>query len=121
MAPWRRLRLAIAKRFITIGSEDSAADEWHIAGVVVHADPARLDTVRAAIEVISGAEIHAASETGKLVVTLEAPSSRAIAAHLSFLHQLDGVFSAALVYQHNEDAAAMTEEISDELHPSGLH
>jgi len=33
--------VAIAKHFITVEPEDPV-DEWHIAGVVVHADPARL-------------------------------------------------------------------------------
>ncbi|AGW93289.1 MULTISPECIES: chaperone NapD [Cupriavidus] len=92
----------------------AAGDEWHIAGIVVHALPASLARVRTAIEAITGAEVHAASDTGKLVVTIEAPTSRAIAAHLTYLHQLEGVLSAALVYQHNEDAEAMNEEISDE-------
>ncbi len=96
-------------------------DEWHIAGVVVHVLPARATAVRAAIDAIAGAEIHAASDTGKLVITLEAPSSRAIAAHLSFLHQLEGVISAALVYQHNESAAAMNEEMDHDNLSSGIH
>ncbi len=86
--------------------------EWHIAGIVVHALPASLPQVRAAIDAMAGAEVHAVSDSGKLVVTLEAPTSRAIAAHLTFLHQLDGVLSAALVYQHNEDADAMHEVVN---------
>ncbi|MCO4864983.1 chaperone NapD [Cupriavidus sp. WGlv3] len=88
--------------------------EWHIAGIVVHAMPDRLPQVRAAIDAITGAEVHAASDAGKLVVTIEAPTSRAIAAHLTYLHQLPGVLSAALVYQHNEDADAMSETIHEE-------
>ena len=36
------------------------------------------------------------------------------AAHLTYLHQLPGVLSAALVYQHNEDAEAMSETIYEE-------
>ncbi|MEM5277275.1 chaperone NapD [Cupriavidus taiwanensis] len=100
-----------ARRAIPIQPLPASA-EWHIAGIVVHALPDRLAQVRAAIEAIAGAEIHAVSDSGKLVVTLEAPSSRAIAAHLTFLHQFDGVLSAALVYQHNEDAEAMHEAVN---------
>ncbi|SOY62691.1 Periplasmic nitrate reductase accessory protein [Cupriavidus taiwanensis] len=103
-----------ARRAIPIQPLPASA-EWHIAGIVVHALPASLAHVRAAIEAIAGAEIHAVSDSGKLVVTLEAPSSRAIAAHLTFLHQLDGVLSAALVYQHNEDAEAMHEAVNPAL------
>jgi len=87
-------------------------DEWHIAGVIVHVRPQNLPGVRAAIDAISGAEVHAQSDAGKLVVTLEGPSSRAISAHLMFLHQLDGVLSAALVYQHAEDGASMSDTVS---------
>lgn len=93
-------------------------DEWHIAGIMVYAHPASLDQVRTAIEAMTGAEIHAISDAGKLVVTVEAPTSQAIVAQLTCLHQLEGVISATLVYQHNEDAAAMHEEISDVSHAS---
>ena len=53
-------------------------DEWHIAGVLVQTRPTHIARVSESIESIAGSEIHAASDNGKLVVTLEAPSSRAI-------------------------------------------
>jgi nitrate reductase NapD len=90
-----------------------AGEEWHIAGIMVYALPDQLDAVCTAIDAMTGVEIHAVSDAGKIVVTAEAPSSRAVAAQLTCLHQLEGVLSATLVYQHNEDAAAMNEEISD--------
>lgn len=93
-------------------------DKWHIAGIMVFAHPASLERVRHAIDAMTGAEIHAASDAGKLVVTVEAPTSQAIVAQLMCLHQLEGVISATLVYQHNEDAAAMYEELSDVSHAS---
>ncbi|MBU65955.1 MAG: glutamate synthase [Cupriavidus sp.] len=93
-------------------------DEWHIAGIMVFAHPASLERVRNAIDSMTGTEIHAVSGAGKLVVTIEAPTSQAIVAQLMCLHQLEGVISATLVYQHNEDAAAMYEEIDDVSHAS---
>jgi len=99
----------------------ATGEEWHIAGIVVYAHPPSLAQVQSAIEAMTGAEIHAASEAGKFVVTVEAPTSRAIAAHLTYLHQLEGVLSATLVYQHNEDAEAMSEEIDDGNLSSGFH
>ncbi|WP_423194163.1 chaperone NapD [Cupriavidus sp. H18C2] len=91
-------------------------DEWHIAGIMVFAQPGQLDRVRHAIDAMTGVEVHAVSDAGKLVVTAEAPTSQAIVAQLTCLHQLEGVVSATLVYQHNEDAAAMHEEIADVSH-----
>ena len=95
-------------------------DEWHVAGVLVHADPGQVDSVRQAIELMAGAEFHASNAAGKLVVTLEAPSSRAISAHLEHMQRLPGVLAATLVYQHCEDMASMQEEMDDE-HSPGLH
>ena len=95
-------------------------DEWHIAGVVVHAIPEQIEPVRQAIESMAGAEVHAVNAAGKLVVTLEAPSSRSISAHLEHMQRLAGVMAATLVYQHCEDMASMQEEMTDE-HASGLH
>ena len=114
--------MAIQKRFLTIEPvAPDAAEEWHIAGVAVHCLPDRLDDVRRAITPMTGAEIHAWSAEGKLVVTLEGPTSRALAAQLELLQRMDGVLSAALVYQHGEDAAAMAEEMDHGLQPPGLH
>ncbi|WP_137926518.1 chaperone NapD [Cupriavidus sp. 2SB] len=104
-----------ARRSIPI-TPVASGDEWHIAGIMVYAHPASLDRVQAAIAAMTGVEIHAVSDIGKLVVTAEAPTSQAIVAQLTCLHQLEGVISATLVYQHNEDAAAMYEEIGDASH-----
>jgi len=90
-----------------------APEEWHIAGVAVHVHPEHLASVQAALVHMSGVEVHASSPEGKLVVTLEAPTPRAIAAQLDGLNHMEGVLSAALVYQHGEEASAMQEEIAD--------
>ena len=78
------------------------SEELHIAGIVVHALPESVQRVAESIAGLSGAEIHAASRDGKLVVTLEAPSAREIAARMDDIQQFDAVLSASLVYQHNE-------------------
>lgn len=95
--------------------------ELHIAGIVVHARPERAQRVAEAIRGISGAEIHATSADGKLVVTLEAPGAREIAARMDEIQQFDAVLSASLVYQHNESLEAMMEEVSDGNDETGIH
>lgn len=90
-----------------------APPELHIASMVVHALPQRLPEVRTAILAIAGAEIHGASDTGKLVVTLEAPSTDDMMARISEIQRQDGVLASALVYQHADTLAAMNEEIDD--------
>jgi len=91
-------------------------EELHIAGIVVHAYPESVQRVAETIERIPGAEVHAVSRDGKLVVTLEAPTSREVAARIESIQKLDAVLSASLVYQHNEALQAMMEEVPHEAH-----
>jgi nitrate reductase NapD len=90
--------------------------ELHIAGIVVHAAPQGVQALAASIAGLTGAEVHAASRDGKLVVTLEAASAREIASRMEQIQSLEHVISAALVYQHNEALEAMMEEVPYEDH-----
>jgi nitrate reductase NapD len=47
-----------------------------------------------------------------MVVTIEAGSASALAAHFDAIRALPGVLSAALVYQHGEPLESMQEELS---------
>ena len=92
------------------------SEELHIAGIVVHVYPARIEHVTRALARLSGAQIHAAAPDGRLVVTLESSSARAAADCIDAIQRLEGVLSCALVYQHSEPLEAMMEEISIEDH-----
>jgi len=96
------------------------SEELHIAGIVVRARPEATQQIAAAIAGMPDAQVHATGSDGRLVVTLEAPSARDIAARIDEIQRLDGTLSAALVYQHNEPLEAMMEEIADEDHETGL-
>jgi nitrate reductase NapD len=102
---------------------ENSADpiETHIAGIVVHVSATKINSVREAISILPGAEIHAVSSAGKIVVTLEAAHSAVIVDQLGAIHALPGVYSAALVYQHHEDAESMDQEIGDEPDASCVH
>ena len=89
------------------------AAELHIASLVVHAAPWRLDGVAGAVATVPGALVHASSAHGKLVVTLEATTAEEMTASVSRIQHLDGVLSAALVYQCADSLDAMNQEISD--------
>lgn len=90
-----------------------ASAELHIASLVVHSAPRRLEGVAEAVAALPGALVHASSANGKLVVTLEATSAEAMTQAVSFIQHIDGVLSAALVYQCCDSLDAMNEEISD--------
>lgn len=88
-------------------------EELHIASLVVHTAPSRVDRVAGQIATLPDACIHATSERGKLVVTLEAPSARDMTRRVSDIQHIDGVMSAALVYQCADTLATMNEELPD--------
>lgn len=94
----------------------------HIAGIVVHANPQRLQNIREAIAALARVvEVHGASAQGKIVLTVEASTAAEILRWIDAIHQIEGVFSAAIVYQHSEDLDSMNEEISYESHAQGIH
>jgi periplasmic nitrate reductase NapD len=78
--------------------------EHHISSLLVHARPDRAAAAQAAIGAIDGAEIHAVSPAGKLIVTLENSGTGAISDALSAINSIDGVLSAVLVYHQFEPA-----------------
>jgi nitrate reductase NapD len=83
------------------------AAELHVAGIIVHAPPARMAEVRRAIASIAGTEVHAEGN-GKLVVTVEATSANDLADRVVAVGCLDGVLSAAPVYHHAESPEDMS-------------
>ncbi|HJV76542.1 MAG TPA: chaperone NapD [Noviherbaspirillum sp.] len=85
--------------------------EAHIAGIVVFALPAHFAATKTSIASIPAAEIHAVSTDGKLIVTLEAESTRHILDLMDAIRALPGVVDVALVYQHAEPSADLEQEI----------
>jgi nitrate reductase NapD len=74
-----------------------------IASAVVHAVPGRRDEVRAQLEGLRGVEIHAETADGRFIVTAEDTPAGSAADAIMRLHTLDGVLSAAMVYQYSEN------------------
>ncbi len=73
-----------------------------ICGLVVHAHPAKVAPVRAAIEGLGGTEIHAETDDGRFVVTVDRKDSRDAAVTLQKLNEIEGVLNASLVYNYFE-------------------
>ncbi len=80
----------------------------NIAGVVVRARPSLVTQVEALLNAMVGVEVHAHTEDGRLVVTIEEESDRGLADIMVGFHDLPGVLSAAMIYHEystDEDAA----------------
>ena len=81
-----------------------ASDEVHISSMVVHAVPDQLGSVKTSIENLPGTEIHAESDTGKLVVVVESETQTYITDVIEKIGALEHVLSTALVYHQIEPA-----------------
>ena len=76
--------------------------EFHISSLVVHTRPEFLAGVKKQIEQLPGAEIHAESDTGKLVVVLETQNQGYITDVIEKINNLEHVLNTALVYHQIE-------------------
>ncbi len=74
----------------------------YIAGLIVHTRTENIDRVKHTILAMEGAEIHGI-DRGRMVVTVESDDYRFTSDKVLELHEIDGVLSAVLVYQHGEE------------------
>lgn len=74
----------------------------HISSHVVHVDPSVLSATRVAIDALPGLESHAASDDGRVIVTIEADSEGASMALVGQMSELPGVLAVAMVFHQYE-------------------
>ena len=94
----------------------AAPAELHIASLIVHSAVSHMGRVADDIAAIPGAQVHASSPTGKLVVTLEASNGEEMMTKVTGIQRTRGVLSAALVYQSADTLDAMNQELPDGDH-----
>ncbi len=73
-----------------------------ISGLVIHTRPIQTEAVVRKISAVSGAEIHAATDDGRLVVTVDEPDDAKASDTFVRIQDLDGVVSVSLVYNYFE-------------------
>jgi len=82
---------------------DPDPEAFDITGVVVRAQPDRLQPIRALLTQLRGVEVHAVHESGNMVVTIEELAGEKLALDtLSEINKIPGVLSTSLVYHHTE-------------------
>jgi len=74
----------------------------NISGVVIRSYPENLDAVRTRLEKLAGVEVHGANPDGRMVVTVEEESDRAMADAVVSMQNLPGVLSASMIYHQYE-------------------
>ena len=90
----------------------------NISGVLVHAQPKRMDALSDELNAIEGVEVHAAKD-GKLVVTVENEKLNALADQVMEFQHLKGVMSVSMVYHESDDNEQINiEEVLAEVTPA---
>lgn len=75
----------------------------NISGIVLRAHPAQHPALTQALLALPGLEIHGAGSDGRMVITLEDRDNNSAADTYVKLHDMPGVLSVSLIYQHSED------------------
>lgn len=74
----------------------------NICGVLVHAMPGQASQVREKLLQYEGVEVHKVTEDGRLIVTIDHSDRHHMMDTINQLNNVEGVLSAAMVYQHHE-------------------
>ncbi|MHC9245232.1 chaperone NapD [Aeromonas jandaei] len=82
------------------------SQEFHVSSLVVLTQPTLRHQLAEEIAALDGVEIHAVTDEGKLVVTLEGASQRPIMAAIDAIQAMPGVLSAALIYHQFDELDA---------------
>ncbi len=75
----------------------------NISGVLVQAYPHKLGLVTKRLGAMDGIEVHASSDEGKIVVTIEKPDDGGMSDTLLRLQDVPGVLSASMIYHQFDD------------------
>jgi len=74
-----------------------------IVGAIVQLQPDAGTAIRQQLAELDGVEIHNEDEQSRLVITMEAVTSKAALKLTEHIQNLKGVLSVTPVYQHNEE------------------
>ena len=75
----------------------------HIAGLSARTSPARIQAVQGLVHRLPGAEIHAVTEDGRMVITIEDANEARILASIAKLSGFAGVLSLALAFSSSSE------------------
>ncbi|GGI78093.1 chaperone NapD [Shewanella gelidii] len=84
--------------------------EYHVSSLVVLVTPEAMSEVSSEIRALPGTEIHAVTEEGKVIVTLEGETQKAILSNVEKINALKGVLSNSLIYHQVEPLEQESEE-----------
>ena len=75
----------------------------NISSIVVQTHPQNAAVLQGELAGLSGVEVHAANEDGRIVITVEDTPDNAPADTLMNVQNMQGVLSASLIYNYCDD------------------
>lgn len=94
---------------------EKASDEYHVASLVAYPILEQLEEVKAAINDVEGTEIHATSEEGKIVFTIEGTSYKDIGKKMDIIRVHKGMLNLSPVYHQVLDESTGSEVTYEEV------
>ncbi len=83
----------------------------HVSSLVVHATPEKTSVLKESLQRIPGVEIHAATDDGRMVVTVEDTGEQSnLSETVMKIQTMEGVLSMSLAYDYCDND--LTEEAS---------
>jgi len=77
--------------------------EYNLCSAIVHAKEGQLDCVKSALEQQPGVEVHAVTDDGRLIVTIEDEQRKVVGDRIMGFYNIEGVLSASMIYQFSDD------------------
>lgn len=95
-----------------INNTEKSRSEYHIASLVASPILAQLDEVKAAILAVEGTEIHATSDEGKIVFTVEGTGFKDLDKKIDIVRVHKGILNVSPVYHQVLDESTNIDEAS---------
>lgn len=86
------------------------SQEFHITSLVIHAAPKSVEDIKQRLSALVGAEIHAVTDEGKFVVTLEGETQGSILDNVEAINAFEGVINSSLIYHQVDPVEKKSEE-----------
>ena len=74
----------------------------NISSAIVYAKSEHDQALRTLLSQVPGVEVHASTEDGKMIITIETESDRSAVAIYEDIERMEGVLSVAMIFQQTE-------------------
>ena len=78
-------------------------NEYNLCSLLVHIEAKKSLPIKNTLQQQSGVEVHAVTEGGRLIVTIEAESRKIIVEKMLDIQKMSGVYNASMIYQFSDD------------------